>query len=407
VDDLSSDLASLKIDRSPQRESNGSLGRIVVWLVVLLSLGAVAVWQYPRLEAQLFKTEVETSTILEVSPSLAVTSLTATGYVIAERRSKVGANVPGRIGKLHVREGAEVKQGDVLVELDAVDLKSNVLAAQARVLAAQAKEASARASLRELNVQLDRQKVLLGQNAAARYIIEDLEARIGTAEAAIASAIAETRAAQAQVDVARTTLGRMTVTAPIDGTVLDKPREVGETVDLQASLLELADMRSLVVEIDVPEARLSLVKVGGPCEISLDAFAGQRFTGRVREIGKRVNRSKATLSVKVAFADDAATQAGVLPDMSARVSFLTQALDEKARDAQSKLVVPSRAVSTRGDKTFVFVVDRGVARQEAIALGDKNGDGFEVLDGPPAGTKVVLNPEPSLESGQRVKERKD
>ncbi len=406
VDDLSSDLASLKIDRSPRRESSGGFTRVVVWLVALLALAGAAVWAYPQVESQLFKTEVQTSSILEVSPSLAVTSLTATGYVVAEHRSKVGANVPGRIGKLYVREGSLVKAGDVLVELDAVDQKSNVLAAQARVLAAQAKEASARASLHELQVQLDRQKVLLGQSAAARSTIDDLEARLGTAQAAIAAAIAETRAAAAQVDVAKTTLGRMTVTSPIDGTVLDKPREVGETIDNNAPLMELADMKSLVVEIDVPEARLSLVKVGGPCEIALDAFGGQRFQGKVREIGKRVNRSKATIPVKVDFVD-VPPDATPLPDMSARVSFLTQALDENARAAQSKLMVPSKAVSTRDGKSYVFVLEGGAVRMEPVTLGDKNGDAFELVEGPTAGTKVVVSPDATLRSGQRVKERKD
>lgn len=406
MDDLSSDLASLKIDRTPRRESSGGFGRVVGWVIALVALAGLAVWLYPKVEAQLFKTEVQTSTILEVSPSLAVTSLTATGYVIAEHRSKVGANVPGRIGKLYVREGSEVKQGDVLVELDAVDQKSNVVAAQARVLAAQAKEAGSRASLHELQVQLDRQKVLLGQNAAARSIIDDLEARIGTAQAAITAAIAETRAAAAQVDVAKSTLGRMTVTAPIHGTVLDKPREAGETVDLNAPLMEIADMKSLVVEIDVPEGRLSLVKIGGPCEIALDAFGGQRFSGKVRELGKRVNRSKATIPVKVDFVDVPA-DAQPLPDMSARVSFLTQALDEKTRAAQSKLMVPGKAVSTRDGKSYVFVVEGGAVRMEPISLGEKNGDAFELVDGPPSGTKVVISPDATLQSGQRVKERKD
>jgi HlyD family secretion protein len=406
VDDLSSDLASLKIDRTPRREGGGGIARVATWLVALLALAGLAVWAYPRVEAQLFKTEVQTSTILEVSPSLAVTSLTATGYVIAERRSKVGANVPGRIGKLYVREGSQVKQGDILVELDAVDQKSNVIAAQARVLAAQAKEASARASLHELQVQLDRQNVLLGQNAAARSIIDDLEARLGTAQAAIKAAIAETRAAAAQVDVAKSALGRMTVTAPIDGTVLDKPREVGETVDLNAPLMEMADMSSLVVEIDVPEGRLSLVKIGGPCEIALDAFAGQRIPGKVRELGKRVNRSKATIPVKVEFVE-VPPEATPLPDMSARVSFLTQALDEKARGAQSKLMVPSKAVSTRDGKSYVFVVEGGAVRMEPVTLAEKNGDAFELVEGPTAGTKVVLSPDATLQSGQRVKERKD
>jgi RND family efflux transporter MFP subunit len=405
VDDLSSDLASLKIDREPAPRGNSAWPRIFGWLVALLLLAGGAVWLYPRIEAQFFKTEIKTGSIVDVSPSLSVTSLTATGYVIAERRSKVGANISGRIAKVNVREGALVKQGDLLVVLDAADQQSNVAAAQARVLAADAKVLSARASLRELQVQLDRQKVLLTQNAAARSSVDDLNARIATAQAAIEAAVAESRASQAQVQIARVTLGRMTVNAPIDGTVLDKPKEVGETVDAQTSLLELADLASLVVEVDVPESRLSLVKVGGPTEISLDAFAGKRFRGKVRELGKRVNRSKATLTVKVEFSDD---DTGVLPDMSARVSFLTEALDPQALAAASKVVVPAAAVVSRDGKQGVFVVQEGVARFEPVTLGPKHGtDGFELVQGPPSATRVVLSPDPVLGNGQRVKERKE
>jgi multidrug efflux pump subunit AcrA (membrane-fusion protein) len=166
--------------------------------------------------------------------------------------------------------------------------------------------------------------------------------------------------------------------------------------------MELADLESLIVEIDVPESRLSLVKIGGPCEIALDAFAGKRFQGRVREVGKRVNRSKATLPVKVEITDD---RSGVLPDMSARVSFLTEALDAETLKAVSKTVVPAEAVTSRDGQSAVFVVESGAVRLEPVKLGAKTGDGFELLTGPPPGTRVVLKPQATLSHGQRVKER--
>lgn len=402
MDDLSSDLASLKIDRSPAAARGSALPRVFGSLLVLAALGALGVWLYPRVEAQFFKTEVRTSTVSEVSPSLAVTSLTATGYVVAQLRSKVGANVPGRIAKLHVREGSQVKAGDLLVELEASDSKSRVAGAEARRLAAEAKVASARASLRELQVQLERQRGLLTQNATSRSVVEDLEARIGTADTQVAAAQAEVRAAAAEVQLAKVTLGHMSILAPLDGTVLDKPLDIGETVDAQTPLMEIADLSTQVVEIDVPEARLSLIKVGGPCEITLDAFAGKRFRGEVREIGKRVNRSKATLPVKVGFAEDAA---GVLPDMSARVSFLTEKLDEKALAAATKVVLPEAAVVQRNGESSVFVLESGAVKLVSVKLGPKSGSGYELLEGPSPGARVVVNPPETLAAGQRVKER--
>jgi RND family efflux transporter MFP subunit len=210
------------------------------------------------------------------------------------------------------------------------------------------------------------------------------------------------KAAQAQVAVARTSLGRMTIVAPIDGTVLDKPLDVGESVDTLTPILELADLSSLVVEIDVPETRLSLVKVGGPCEISMDAFPGKRFRGQVREIGKRVNRAKATVPVKVEYVD---AKDGVLPDMSARVSFLTEALDQAALAGPSKLVVPTKAVAQRSGASVVFVVESGKVKMEIVELGPPSADGVELVNGPPAGTRVVLDPPSTLADGLSIKEK--
>lgn len=403
VDQLSSDLASLKIDRSAPRGRSGS-ARWLFWLLAAGGLAALGAWSYPRLEAEVFKTTVRTGTVVDVSPSLALTSLTATGYVIAELKSKVGSNLPGRIAKLHVKEGSVVKQGDVLVELDAADLRGSVAAAQARVAAAQAKVASTRASLSELVLQEKRQRALLEQQAAARSVVEDLEARIGTSKAEVASAEAEVRAAQAQLELAKVNLGRTIIAAPIDGTVITKPLEVGETIEMLTPILELADLDSLVVEIDVPETRLGLVKLGGPAEIALDAFPGKRLRGKVREISKRVNRAKATVPVKVEFAD---TESGALPDMSARVSFLTEALDQTALAGPSKRVVPAKAVIKRSGRDVVFVAQDGKVKEVPVTLGAATDDGMELIEGPEPGSKVVLSPPDTLATGQRIKEGSD
>lgn len=400
MDRLSSDLASLKIDRGPPRE-RASYGRYLGWLLALGALGALGAWAYPYAEAEVFKTTVKTSTIVDVSPSLALTSLTATGYIVAEMRSKVGSNLPGRIAKLHVKEGSVVKEGDLLVELDAADHRGNVAAAQARVASAEARVASIKASLSELLTQLKRQRGLLDQGAAARSVVEDLEGKVSTSRAEVSAAQAEVRSAQAQLALSRVNLGRTIITAPIAGTVVTKPLEVGETIEMLTPILELADMHSLLVEIDVPETRLSLVKLGGHAEISLDAFPGQRFRGRVREVGKRVNRSKATVPVKVELVEP---NEEALPDMSARVSFLTEALDQEVLAASSKRVVPAKALAKRAGRDVVFVVVDGRVKTEAVTLGAKTDDGFELLEGPDVGSKVVLDPPVTLAQGQKIKE---
>ena len=210
---------------------------------------------------------------------------------------------------------------------------------------------------------------------------------------------------QAEVDALRVGQMQMTITAPIAGTILDEPAEIGEMASPQMPILEIADMTSLVVEIDVPEARLSIVQVDTPCEIVLDAFPGRRFRGQVLEIGRRVNRQKATVPVKVRFVD--ATE-GVLPDMSARVSFLTEELSEEQLRAASRTIVPADAVVERGGRKVVFEIERGgEVRMRRVSLGERTDDGFVLVDGPEPGTRLVRNPPATLADGQSVQTAED
>jgi multidrug efflux pump subunit AcrA (membrane-fusion protein) len=158
-----------------------------------------------------------------------------------------------------------------------------------------------------------------------------------------------------------------------------------------------------MVETDIPEGRLHMVKVGSPCEITLDAFPGRRYRGQAMEISPRVNRAKATVGVKVKFVDP---PTDVLPDMSARVSFLTAALDDAALAAKAKNVVPASAVVDRAGGKVVFVLEEDVARMRTVSLGPKLGDGYELIDGPAPGARLVARPPETLADGQRVKERK-
>ncbi len=363
-------------------------------------LAAAAAW--PRVEAAIFKTEVRIATIDEVSPTAAATSLTATGYVEADRSSRVGPKAAGRVAKVLVHEGETVTEGQILVELDPTDQRSAIAAARSRVLAAQARALAARANLAEVRLQAQRQRVLVEREIGPRSTLEDLEARAGSLQAQVAAADAEVRAAQAEMEVQRVGLGQLTVSAPLAGTVLDDPVEVGEIVGPQSTLMTVADLTTLLVEIDVPETRLGLVKIGGPCEIVLDAFPGRRFRGVAQEIGRRVDRAKATVPVKVRFAE---APEGVLPDMSARVSFLTQEVRDEALRAPPKLVVPASAVVRRRGAQVVFVVEEGVVHAERVRLGGRVDDGLEVLDGPAAGTRIVDRPPSTLADGQKIKEQ--
>lgn len=417
ADQLSDDLASLRIDRDdppsasrsrpPRAPRGGSGSGLVRAAVVALALGGVgygAVRAWPHVESRLFKTVVRTAEIVVVSPAQGATTVTATGYVVALTSARVSSRVPGRVAAVRVREGEPVRAGQVLLELDATDVRSAVAAARARAAAAEARVAIARANLADGRQQLDRQRRLVDSGAVSRQVVEDLQARLAPLAASVAAAQAEVRALQADVAVQAAALSLLTIRAPFDGTVVNRPPRPGELLGselMAGSIIELADFRSMVAEVDVPEGRLGLVRIGGPCEIALDAFPGRRFRGAVQETGHRVDRAKATVAVRVRFVDP---MEGILPDMAARVGFLTQELTPELLRAGQRTLVPAAAVTTRGGARVVLVVDDGAVRARPVGLGPASGDSFELVSGPPPGARVVLDPPATLVDGNPVRE---
>ena len=364
---------------------------------------------YPVLEAKLFKTEVGVTQTSLVSPAQGSIDLTSTGYVVPEITAKVGAKVIGRVAKVLVKQGDKVKAGQVLFELDAADQRSAVASAQAKVLASRARAQASRASVAEIEQQLVREKKLAASGAIGGSTVDDLAARVRSLQELVKAAEADAQAAEAEVSALAIGLHNLTITSPITGTAMTKPADAGDIVGPSTpALVELADLTSIVVESDVPEARLNLVKVGGPCEIVLDAYADHRHRGAVLEITPRINRAKATATVKVKFVDPAALgEGGALPEMAARVSFLAKALDVQAMKEPPKLIVPAMAITERAGQKAVFVVEGGKVRMQLVKLGAPFGGGFELAEGPAAGTKLVKDPPATLIDGQAVKERND
>lgn len=402
ADQLSSDLASLRIDRKSKARPTRSWGGTITAVVLIGAVAAAGVVGYPRVMAAMFKTEISMTEISMISPAQASISITSSGYVVPQVLSRVGAKIPGRIARVLVKEGDRVKAGDLMIELEDADQRAAIAAAQARVGAAAARASASRANIAEIRLQADRQKLLVDSGTAGKATLDDLLARVTSLEKLASASDAEIRAAQAEVESLRVLLQDRVVKAPIAGTVISKPPEVGEMTATLPFLIELADFDSLVVETDVAESRLNNVKIGAPCEIVLDAYPSKRLSGKTIEVGKRVNRAKATIIVRVAITDD---KAGVLPDMAARVSFLTKEISAEALKEPPKRIVPVAAVVDRAGAKVVFVVDQGRVKMAGVRVGGEAAGGFELLDGPPPGTKLVVNPPADLQDGQKIKEK--
>jgi RND family efflux transporter MFP subunit len=224
-------------------------------------------------------------------------------------------------------------------------------------------------------------------------------ARVRSAEAAIASA-------RARVRVAEEALENTNVRAPFDGVVIKKRAEVGETVSPfgvqgQASreggaIATIADLRELEVQTEVSENSFAKLKPAMPAEVTLQAFQGQVYKGRLRQIFPSADRSKSIVEVRVSILDP---DEKVKPEMTASVTFQELGTDPgRTRDGAGSVPGPSpvilvakKAVTEQNGQTIAWVVTNGTAMRRQVTLGADRIDQVEVKSGLLPGEAVILN----------------
>jgi len=173
---------------------------------------------------------------------------------------------------------------------------------------------------------------------------------------------------------------------------------IGAAADAKAAVVTIADMESLLVEVDVSESNLQMVTTGQPCEIQLDALPDSRFRGVVHMIVPTADRTKATILVKVRFVDK---DSRILPEMSAKAAFLSREIRDDEQKPRTALN-PAAVIDRKG-KTSVFLIKENRVIEMPVTLGEKLGDMVEVLGGVKAGDRVVLRPLDKVKNGSKIK----
>ena len=398
----SAELAGLRIDKSgfEARKRGGKLR----WVLAVVAVTAV-VLAVLRFTGVLTPTSsVSAAMVAMYYPAQSFTSLSASGYVVAQRSAAVAAEITALLVELNVEEGDQVTTGQVLARLEHDDQVAGLNRTLAQLDVTRFALAEARSELRNAGLEYGRRLKLVEQGVISRSEFDSADARFETAQAAVSAREADIVAARAAVAEAEAALDDTYIYAPFDAVVLTKNADVGDIVtpvsgsaDARASVVTIADLGSLQVEADVSESNIGQVTRGQPAEIRLDALSAERFPGRVHMIVPTADRSKASVLVKVAFD---ALDPRVLPEMSAKVDFLERspAPDERA----PVLAVPVSAVVERAGRQVVFAVRDGRAVEVPVETGRTFGGQIEILGGLDAGQRVVLNPPPELIDGGRI-----
>ncbi|GAB4467377.1 MAG: efflux RND transporter periplasmic adaptor subunit [Burkholderiaceae bacterium] len=410
-------MSTLAIDRAaPLRRRRPWWKRWWAWLAVVLIVGGATIGALQRARPL----AVEIGTVVAAYPSQSIAVLNATGRVVAARRASVSSKATGRLDWLGVQEGQRVKEGELIARLENRDVAASREQAAASVEAARANLVQGQAELADAAAALKRAHELAQQNFVSAATVDAAQARYRKARAAIESLRAQIGVAEANLRAANVAFDQTLIRAPFTGIVLTKSANVGDVVTPFSSasgttgaVVTMADMSTLEVEADVSESSIAKIALDQPAEIQLDAFADLRLAGSVSRIVPTVDRSKATLLVKVRFDE---TDARVLPDMSAKIAFLSRRLAPEERKPVS--AVRPEAIVSRGGKDFVFVVageadpaqraaagkaaDTGaLAKLTPVAVGGKVGDLVRV-DALAPGTRVVIAPPARLADGQAV-----
>ena len=401
---MSSDLDKLRIQRpgAERPAAASSRTRLIIIFLGLILLGVAGLYLWGPLQVA---PEVTTTVVARLYPAQAYTVLNASGYVVAQRKAAVSSKSTGRLVFLGVEEGSRVKKGQILASLENEDLIASRDQAIAQVKQAEADLGTAQAELVDARLQYQRYKTLVGQDLIPKQDFDTAVARDAKAKAGIAAAQARIKVARAGLANTQAALEYTYIRGPFDGVVTTKYAEVGEVVapfgaaaNARAAVVTMADLNSLMVEVDVAESNLDKVRLGQPCEISLDAIPDRRFTGEVHMIVPTADRTKATVLTKVKFLE---TDGRILPEMSAKVAFLSQPLDPAAR--QARLTIPKGALITREGRTYSFLVTGSRVKLVPLTPGLTMNDLVEVKSGLKEGDRVVLNPPAALKDGSRVK----
>jgi HlyD family secretion protein len=388
------DLSSLRISRDRKEASGPRRPRwpLVVLAVVFVGAAAAGYLLRNRLTPP---RSVETAAAEMTYPSQASGLLTASGYVVAQLKASVASKGTGRLVYLGVEEGDHVQAGQVIARLEDNDLRATLQRQRADLGVARAESSDAARTLERTRRLFESQLVSQAELDVAMARAERITASIASAEAAVSEAAVA--------------LEYTRIRAPFDGTVLTKDADVGEIVapfaassNSRGAVVTIADMSSLLVEADVSEANITRVKTGQPCEIVLDAYPETRYPGVVHKIVPTADRAKATVLTKVAFKE---RDERVLPEMSAKVTFLSAETSAADMAAPPRLTVPLAAVVERSGRKVVLVVRAGAAAETPVVTGDMLGDRVEVREGLNAGDVVVLRPGADLVTGARVRPR--
>jgi HlyD family secretion protein len=341
-------------------------------------------------------------------------NVSATGNLYPTNQVDVGSELSGIVEKVQVDENDHVTRGQILAQLDLSRLNDQVVKSQAAVLAAEAQVVQMQATVKETRATLARLRQVAeatGGKVPSRSELEAAEAAVTRAEANEANARAAAAQAAAAVRSDQTNLSKASIRSPIDGIVLTRKVEPGQTVaaSLQAPVLFIIaeDLTRMKLQVDVDEADVSQVKNGQTAYFTVDAWPGRKYPAKIERVGFGAQTTDGVVTYKTLL-DVGNDDLSLRPGMTATAEIATAHLKDALLIPNAALrftpprnngnassgdfiasLMPSRPpvqkqvkeVAPAGVEKTVWVLQQGKAVSLAITTGLSNGRYTEVSNG--------------------------
>ena len=320
--------------------------------------------------------------------------VTLTAEMLPYQSTAVMARVTGYIERIDVDRGSVVRKGQLIASLTAPELKAQIAEAQAKAAAVRAQGGEARARRTAAISTASRLKTASATPGAisANELVQADEA-VAAATAAIESNGLAENAAQAQVRALQDLAAYLTVTAPFDGLVTERLLHPGSLAGPSSGPIVRVDQVSrLRVVVAVPETNVSSVHSGQRVSFTVTGYPGETFQGTVSRISHMLDPKTRTMPVELDLTNPGTKLA---PGMYTEVRW-------PARSGQQTLLVPTTAVTSNTERSFVIRVENGIAKYVNVRKGAAQGELVEVTGALAAGDTVIKRATDEIREGTRI-----
>ena len=320
----------------------------------------------------------------------------ATGEVRAIELVTVGAQVSGKIEKLYVSIGQEVKKGDMIAEIDSTTQQNDVDINKAKLDSYKAQLQAAQVSLKIAEKQYKRMQTLKKRNAASAEDLENAEDTYETAKSKVTELESTIKETEISLSTAETNLGYTKITAPLDGTIVSIPVKQGQTINAAMdtpAIVQIADLTRMEILIEISEGDISNIKPGVKVTYSILADLNDVFETTLQSIDPGLTLLTNNEYTEVVDSSEAIYYYGrlIVPndDGKLRIGMTTQNVIY-VENAENVLTIPVTAVKNNGSQKYVEILtDKGV-QQRTIVTGVSDGLNIEVKEGVSEGNEIIL-----------------